>query len=127
MQNIHFISISIENWIEIRNKKNYTFWIINEDDECITGYFDGFDTLNDKEVDQFLTYRNYYYYKSLNSSLELSNYIKYEDDDMIEINSIQNENTLNHMINIRRGLIKEINVLNGMLNKSNIMNGINFG
>ena len=128
MINMNFIPLNIETWIEIRNKENYTFWIIYVDHNCITGYFDGFDKLNDEEVDHFLTYRNYYYYKSINSLLELDEeYIKYEDDDTIEIHSIQNENTLKHMINIRKDLLNKIKKLNVNMNKSKIMNGINFG
>lgn len=128
MINIDFVPLTIETWMELRNKENYTFWMIYIDDKCITGYFDGFDKLNDKEVDHFLTYRNYYYYKSINSLLEFDeNYIKYEDDDNIEIHSIQNETTLKHMINIRKELLDKINKLNANISKSKTMNGINFG
>ena len=128
MINIDFVPLTIETWMELRNKENYTFWMIYIDDKCITGYFDGFDNLNDKEVDHFLTYRNYYYYKSINSLLEFDeNYIKYEDDDNIEIHSIQNETTLKHMINIRKELLDKINKLNANISKSKTMNGINFG
>ena len=128
MLNIEFIILSIEDWLEVRNKKNYTFWIINDDNGCITGYFDGFDMLNDEEVDHFLTYRNYYYHKSINFSLELhEEYIKYEDDDTIEIDSIQNETTLHHMINVRKELLKKNKQLNINIQRSKSMNGINFG
>ena len=110
MINIDFVPLTIETWMELRNKENYTFWMIYIDDKCITGYFDGFDKLNDKDVDHFLTYRNYYYYKSINSLLEFDeDYIKYEDDTSIEIHSIQNETTLKHMINIRKELLDKIN------------------
>ena len=128
MININFIPLSIEDWLEVRSKENYTFWVININDNSITGYFNGFDSLDDKEVDHFLTYRNYYYYKSINSQLELNeHYIKYEDDDVIEIDSIQNETTLKHMLNARKELIKKNKQLNLILKRSKIMNGINFG
>jgi hypothetical protein len=129
LDNIFFCKTKVENWINIRNTKNYTFWIINVDDECVTGYFDGFDSLNDKECDHFLTYRNYYYYRSIQGRLPYStdDLVKYEDDNMIEIDSIQNENTIKHMINIRKELIKKVNILTNKLENSKIMNGINFG
>ncbi len=129
LDNIFFCKTKVENWINIRNTKNYTFWIINVDDECVTGYFDGFDSLNDKQCDHFLTYRNYYYYRSIQSRLPNStdDFVKYEDDNMIEIDSIQNENTIKHMINIRKELIKKVNILTNKLENSKTMNGINFG
>ena len=128
MINIDFYPVTIENWMEIRNEKNYTFWLINKDDECITGYFDGFDRLDNKDCDHFLTYRNYYYLKSVCPDLLLTNdYVKYEDNEDIEIHSIQNEITLKHMLNIRKGLIKRIKDINIKMHRSKSMNGINFG
>jgi hypothetical protein len=128
MLNIEFHPVNIEYWMEIRNKKNYTFWLINEDDECITGYFDGFDDLDDKDCDHFLTHRNYYYYRSISQDLLLlDDYVKYEDNEDIEIHSIQNEITLKHMLNIRKGLIKRIKDINIKMHRSKSMNGMNFG
>ena len=82
---VEFVPLTIEHWMTMRNKKNYTFWIVTTDDKCITGYFDGFDTLNDEESDHFLTYRNYYYFKSVNPELVLTqDYTNYEDDDTVD-------------------------------------------
>ena len=128
MLNIDFYPVTIEDWMEIRNKKNYTFWLINKGDECITGYFNGFDSLNDKDSDHFLTYRNYYYFRSICQDLICTDdYVNYEDDEDIEIHSIQNETTLKHMINIRKKLIKNIKKINSKMIKSKSMNGMNFG
>ena len=128
MLNINFYQVTIEDWVEIRNEKNYTFWLINEDGECITGYFNGFDSLDDEECDQFLTYINYYYLRSIRPDLQLTDDpAKYEDNEDIEIHSIQNETTLNHMLNIRKNLIKRIKKLNDVIIKSKNMNGMNFG
>ena len=118
---INFIEMSIENWISHKPENIKTFWIVYDDDNFITGYFDNFDKLSDVEADNFLTNRSCYYLYNKPCSFDCN------CNDICQIHSINNEKTLYHIFKSREGLIKRNKLLNNRLSNSNFMNGINMG
>ena len=87
LNEIRFFEVTIEDWINLRDNENYTFWIIFVDNNCLTGYFKGFDGLNDEDVEHFLEYRNYYYYRSIREMSVLDD--KYITKDMLIKNTYE--------------------------------------
>lgn len=122
---IKWVPLSIEDFYYDdtgKYSKIGTFWIIKGHTNCVTGYFDNFDELNDEEADHFLTYRHCYYLKGKPCEREdgMCSCLHEEEDGKCVVDSISNSKTLEHMVFARLELFQKIK-------GSSSMNGINFG
>lgn len=127
--NINLIECTFEEWR--KNNLSSTFWIVKNKklNTCITGYFDKYDSLNDKQVDHFLDFRNCYYIRGEPCCENSKNKDCYcnaiEERGECVIDSISIENNLENITFLRNQLLQNREAYCNYKNSN--MNGINFG